>query len=164
MPSQQPRIDWGMTFLGGFIATVAMSVFLYVTLPTLSQAPAQNAYEFFSDRSTLGWVAGILVHLLLGAVVFPLVFLGFLFHRLPGAPWLRGLQWGLILWVLAEVIAMPIAGKGVFHTADGGPGAVVAFLFAHALYGIMLGRIARRTDPVEAGEPSSIPPGSRAAE
>lgn len=79
-------------------------------------------------------------HFINGAV---LVYAFLLYDRLAGAPWLRGIEWGLILWFLAQVVAMPVMGGGLFSSAMPQTAMAVAGSFvAHAIYGAILGAIA----------------------
>jgi uncharacterized membrane protein YagU involved in acid resistance len=87
------------------------------------------------------WAIGMAAHLMNGIVIFPLVyaFLGFRF--LPGPPVARGMIFGAILWLLAEIMVMPMAGAGFFSSEIGGAKAVMAALMGHLVYGALLGAI-----------------------
>jgi hypothetical protein len=50
--------------------------------------------------------------------------------------------WGLILWLVAEIVVIPMAGGGVFHANQGGMMAAMASLLGHVVYGALLGWIA----------------------
>jgi hypothetical protein len=58
----------------------------------------------------IGWVGGMFVHFLNGTVIFPLVYLYGLGRFLPEEHWLKGLTWGVILWLVAQVVVMPVMG------------------------------------------------------
>jgi hypothetical protein len=49
---------------------------------------------------------------------------------------------GAILWLVAEIMAMPMAGAGFFSSEIGGAKAVMAALMGHLVYGALLGAIA----------------------
>jgi uncharacterized membrane protein YagU involved in acid resistance len=88
------------------------------------------------------YALGMVMHLMLGIIVFPLVYAFVLFERLPGAPVVKGVIWGLILFVMAAVIVMPMAGGGFLMSNIGGMMALMASLMGHAVYGAILGSIA----------------------
>ena len=47
-----------------------------------------------------------------------------------------------MLWVLAQVVVMPMMGGGLFSSAMGGMMAAMGSLIGHLLYGGLLGAIA----------------------
>ena len=55
---------------------------------------------------------------------------------------MKGLVWGMVLWLGLQLVAMPMMGAGVFSTRDGGMKAVIGSLVAHLVYGALLGSIA----------------------
>ena len=64
--------------------------------------------------------------------------LGALFGILPGAPWLKGVILGLILWILSQTVMPMMMGMPMFANMM----AVMASLMSHAIYGALLGGIA----------------------
>jgi len=94
------------------------------------------------EMTHTGMAGGILMHFLNGAVIFPLIYLYLLYRRLPGAPWQKGLLWGVILWLGVELVVMPMMGGGMFSTEMGGMKAVLAALMGHLIYGATFGAIA----------------------
>ena len=53
-----------------------------------------------------------------------------------------GLIFGVVLWVAAVVMVMPMAGAGFMMANIGGMMAVMASLMGHLVYGGLLGAIA----------------------
>jgi len=82
---------------------------------------------------------GMIMHLLLGIVIFSLAYASVARQWLPGPNVARGILWGLVLWIVAMFVMSPMMGKGLFM--GGMPQGVAAF-FAHAVYGALLGSIA----------------------
>ncbi len=82
-----------------------------------------------------------------GGVIFPLVFATLVYKRLPGTPIARGTLWGVVLWLAAQAIVMPMMGAGFFSTAARGAMAAMGSLVAHVLYGGVLGAVAGRPQP-----------------
>lgn len=74
--------------------------------------------------------------------MFPLIYVFVLYQNLPGAPVVRGIAWGVVLFVLAQVMVMPMMGGGFFSSNMGGLMAVMGSLMGHLVYGALLGAIA----------------------
>ena len=81
----------------------------------------------------------MLVHILNGAIIFPLAFV-FLFYRLlPGSPATKGVVFGVVLWLASQLLVMPIMGAGLFSAHVGGIRAAAVLLFGHVVYGWLVG-------------------------
>ena len=80
-------------------------------------------------------------------MIFPAVYAYALYAHLPGAPAVRGTIWGLILWLVAQTVVMPMMGAGLFSSAMGGAMAAMGSLIGHVLYGSILGIIASAPQP-----------------
>lgn len=89
------------------------------------------------------WAVGLAMHFLNGSVIFPLVYALVLFRYLKGASTVRGITFGVLLWLTAQLVVMPVMSAGVFSSGMGGIMAVLASLMAHVVYGALLGGIAR---------------------
>ena len=89
------------------------------------------------------WWAGMVWHFVNGTIIFSLIYSYFVYGWLPGESWLRGILWGLLLWVAMEVAVMPLTGSGVFsdHAVHAGT-RVLGSLIVNAIYGAVLGAIA----------------------
>ena len=88
------------------------------------------------------WAIGILVHLIMGILIFPVAYEYLLRRHLPGPAPVRGMIWGGILWLMLEIFLMPMMGAGVFGSAGPEMTGEVAALLAHLVYGGLLGWIA----------------------
>jgi hypothetical protein len=127
--------------LGGFVGTTMMTIMMYFVRPMLVGAPMDIAAEIGSQMGGNWWL-GMAVHVLIGVVFVPVLLVTFLSKFLPGPSIVKGLLTGIGLWGLAMTIVMPMMGKGLFLTAIGeGPKAIVAAFMAHAVYGLLLGKI-----------------------
>jgi hypothetical protein len=89
-----------------------------------------------------GYAMGMVVHFMMGIVVFPLVYVLIAYPFLPGTPLVRGLIWGVALWAGAVIMVMPMAGAGFLMANIGGMMALMASLMGHLVYGGLLGAIA----------------------
>jgi hypothetical protein len=127
--------------LGGFVGTAVMTVMLYMLAPLVMSAPPDVATMI--DQASY-WVPAILLHFVNGSITLPLIYVYLVSRVLPGQPWLRGALWGLILWVLAELLVMPLMGVGPFSHDAAGMIAVTAIvvLVGHLAYGTLLGWLA----------------------
>ncbi len=139
----------GRSILGGFTGALVMTAMMYFVAPMMLGRPMDIAASL---GAMLGgsWAMGMFMHLLNGSVIFPLIFAYALYRVLPGEPWLKGTIWGLGLWLLAQVVVVPMMGGGIFSAKAGGLMAVMASLVAHAAYGALLGAIAGSADHLAA--------------
>jgi hypothetical protein len=88
-----------------------------------------------------------MMHFLNGTVIVPAIYVYALYARIPGSDALRGTAWGVVLWLVAQLVVMPMLGAGVFSSAMGGMMAVIGSLVGHVLDGSLLGVIASAPEP-----------------
>lgn len=81
-----------------------------------------------------GWV----VHFIVG-ILLALLYAGAFAERLPGSPLWRGATYGLMVFVLAQVVFMPLVGGGFFSRGD--VELLVGSLLGHIAYGLVVGWI-----------------------
>jgi uncharacterized protein DUF6789 len=126
--------------VGGFVGTVVMTAMMYMVAPMMG-LPMDIAAML---GSMLGgsWIAGMMMHFINGAVIFPALYVFALYAHLPGSPAVRGTVWGVALWLVAQTVVMPMMGAGLFSSAMGGVMAAMGSLIGHVLYGSLLGVIA----------------------
>jgi hypothetical protein len=139
--SPPARPDTSGVLLGGLIGTFGMTVMVYFAAPGFAGEPVDLAGTLAAVAG-VGWVGGMILHFVLGALVLPIVYALAAYDRLRGYPWVRGVKFGLGLWLLAETILMPMVGAGAFHAGHGAGMAAFASLAGHLLYGGLLGGIA----------------------
>jgi hypothetical protein len=133
--NKEMKANFSMVFLGGLIGTPAMSAALFMAAPLVG-----IKVDFVAMLAEmLGWRMGMLVHILNGVVIFPAVFAFLLYRFLPGSPVAKGMAFGSALWLISQVMVMPIMGAGLFSSHAGGIGAVAASLVGHVVYGGFLG-------------------------
>lgn len=143
----------GKTLIGGFVGTLVMTVMMYVTAPMMGLN--MDIAAMLGGMLGIGWAGGMLMHFVNGTVIFPLVYAFALYSRLPGSPIARGTAWGVILWLIAQVMVMPMAGAGLFSAAMGGMMAAGGSLVGHVIYGALLGVIAGEAVATGVAAPSS---------
>ena len=126
--------------LGGFTGTLAMTFMMYVAAPMMGLH--MDIAAMLGSMLGGSWAAGMMMHLVNGSVIFPAIYAYALYAHLPGAPAVRGVIWGVVLWLIAQTVVMPMMGAGLFSSATGGTMAAMGSLIGHVLYGSLLGVIA----------------------
>lgn len=131
--------------LGGLAGTAAMTAMMYLVAPMMGLHMDIAAML----GSVLGgsWAAGMMMHVVNGSLIFPAIYAYVLYGRLPGSPAIKGTVWGVALWLLAQVIVMPMMGGGLFSSNMGGVTAAMGSLVGHVVYGSLLGTIASAPEP-----------------
>jgi hypothetical protein len=126
------------SILGGFIGTVAITMMMYVVAPMMLGHPMDIA-KMLGSMLGDNWWAGMVMHFVNGTVIFSLIYAFLLYGALPGGPAVKGISWGVALWLLAQVVVMPMMGAGFF---SGSAMAAMGSLIGHIAYGWLLGWIA----------------------
>jgi hypothetical protein len=142
------RINVGKAILAGFIATLVMTMIMY--LAPMMGMPKMDVAAMLGGLLSQGmpapmsgaWLMGMILHFVNGSVIFPLIYAAVLHERLPDPPWGKGIMWGLILWFLSQAVVVPMMGGGFFSAhAPNAMLTVVGSLMAHIIYGAILGGI-----------------------
>ena len=131
--------------LGGFVGTLVMSGMMYVVAPLMGLHT--DIAAMLGTMLGGSWTVGMMMHFVNGSVIFPAIYTYVLFAHLPGSPAIRGTIWGIVLWLIAQTVVMPMMGAGLFSTAMGGGMAAMGSLIGHILYGSLLGVIASAPEP-----------------
>lgn len=134
----------GRAILGGFVGTALLTLMMRFVAPMMTGQKMDMAGKL-GDMTHMGPIAGMIMHFLIGSVIFGLIYAFVLFRFLPGAPWLKGVLSGIIFWLGLEIVTIPMMGGGLFSSQMGGMKIVVAALIAHLVYGAALGGIAGAT-------------------
>ncbi len=85
-------------------------------------------------------IVGWALHFGIGVVLGWLYVYGFR-QNLAGPGLVRGAAYGLLPWLLAQVIVMPVMGNGIFAMESGSPAAALNSLLDHIVYGAVLGAL-----------------------
>jgi len=136
------------TIAGGFIGTVMFTLMMRVVAPMMGVR--MDIVAKLGEMTHTGMAGGLFMHFLNGTVISPLIYVYLLYRLLPGAPWQKGLLWGVILWLGVEIVMMAIMGSGIFSMETGGMKAVIAALMGHLVYGAILGAITGAPAPANA--------------
>lgn len=124
--------------LGGFAGTVAMTMMMYFAAPMMIGHPMDIA-KMLGSMLGDNWWAGMVMHFMNGTLIFPLFYAFVLYGVLPGSPAVKGIGWGVALWLLAQFVVMPMMGAGFF---SGSAMAAMSSLVGHIVYGSLLGTLA----------------------
>jgi len=60
---------------------------------------------------------------------------------LPGPAWIRGMTYGLVPWLMAQLAVMPMMGMGFFALASGSIVPALQSLMGHLMYGATVGGV-----------------------
>jgi uncharacterized membrane protein YagU involved in acid resistance len=134
------HVNFGRAVLGGFVGTAAMTAMMYLVAPMMGLR--MDIAAMLGSMLGGSWAAGMVLHFVNGTLIFPAIYAYGLAGALPGSPAVKGMIWGVVLWVLAQVVVMPMMGGGLFSSAMGGMMAAIGSLIGHLLYGGLLGAIA----------------------
>lgn len=134
----KPRLTQAV--IGGLAGTILMTLMMYYVAPLMMSGPMDIA-TMLGDMMGMGSRMGMLVHFLLGAVAFPALFSMVLWDKLPGGTgFMKGLVFGMALWLIAQAVVMPMAGAGMFSANHPEQMmAILGSLIGHAVYGAVLG-------------------------
>jgi uncharacterized membrane protein YagU involved in acid resistance len=111
---------------------------MYFVAPMMLGHPMDIA-KMLGSMLGENWWAGMVMHFVNGTVIFPLIYVFLLYGVLQGSPVVKGISWGIALWLLAQVVVMPMMGAGFF---SGSAMAAMGSLVGHVAYGWLLGWIA----------------------
>lgn len=124
---------------GGFAGTAAMTLMMYFVAPMMGLN--MDIAAMLAPMVGGSWMAGMIAHFVNGTIIFPLAYAFVLYGLLPGSPVVKGVVFGIVLWLLAQTVVMPMMGAGFFSANMGGMMAVMGSLGGHVLYGAILGAI-----------------------
>lgn len=154
----------GRAILAGFVATMAMTMLIYMApkmgMPNMDIAgmlgSMLNGGQPPSAMSGPWWV-GMLIHFMMGTVLFPLLYAYVVYGLLSGKPLVRGLIWGVILWAMMQMGPLPMMGKGFFASSTPQPFLfVLGTLMGHLVYGAILGAMAGQQATRRSAVPSPV--------
>jgi uncharacterized membrane protein YagU involved in acid resistance len=127
----------------GLVATGFMTALLLVEpsigLPRIAIGQVLStslglASAHLSIGPALGWV----IHFVIG-MVLALIYAAVFADRLPGRPLGRGMIYGVLVFVVAQLLFMPLVGGGVF--SRGSAPLLAGSLLGHLVYGGLTGWI-----------------------
>ncbi|KJG13902.1 hypothetical protein UB37_00165 [Photobacterium iliopiscarium] len=123
--------------LGGFIGTIVFTVMGQFIAPHIIGFP-MNIGKMIAGMIHSPENVGVMIHFVMGTILFPISYLLLGYNRIPGPGWLKGLLYLLPIYLVAMIVIVPMAGKGLFF--DSFPAAMIA-LMGHLIYGVIMGAI-----------------------
>ncbi|RQS25291.1 hypothetical protein DIE03_26150 [Burkholderia sp. Bp8992] len=127
----------------GLVATVALSLLMLMKAamglmpeldPVAMLAAMAHANMGMPASPAVGWLAHFMIGTALWGILFKL-----LYSRLPGAcARIKGMSFAVLAWLLMMVLAMPMAGAGLFGMKLGMMAPVMT-LMLHLVWGAVLG-------------------------
>lgn len=135
----------GRIILAGAGGTAAMTMLMLAApLMGLPKMPIGDMLGgFLKIGSTLGWAMHAMIGLGLAAI-YAVAFAG----RLAGAPAARGAFYGFLVFLVAQLVVMPLMGAGVF--SGGNLPVVMGSLIGHLVYGSIVGTAYGAAHPARA--------------
>jgi hypothetical protein len=134
--------DVRKAMVGGLLGTLLQATLVYAVAPMITGRSMDMAAMLEPSC-----ILGMLIHLLSGAVIFPLWYVSLPSHWLPGSAVVKGMLWAGLIWFVAESIMAPIHGAEVFSAELGGLSAALRALFGYLVYGAVFGSIVGTTEP-----------------
>lgn len=127
----------------GLIGTGVMSALLLIEpsvgLPKIAMGQVLGTWlGLASARSATGPAFGWVLHFLVG-MMLGLVYAGVFDRKLPGGPLTRGLLYGVLVFLVAQSVFMPLVGGGFFSRGDAE--LLTGSLLGHLVYGGVTGWI-----------------------
>ena len=127
----------GRAVLAGLAATAVMTLFMLMA--PLMGMPEMNIGKMLSGFMGVPTVIGWAGHFMIG-VVLAIGYAVFFEPRLNTFPAVRGILYGLIPWLAAQVMVNPMMGAGLFASNTPTPFLMVmGSLLGHVAYGAILG-------------------------
>jgi len=127
----------GRILIGGFVATIVITLMMYFGASMMIGAPMDIAGEL-AGMIGAPWILGMVMHFVLGTAIFSFAYEFAAPRFIAGNAPIRGMIWGFALWVVAMTMMSPMMGKGLFM---GAVPAAIASLVGHLAYGVTLGMI-----------------------
>jgi uncharacterized membrane protein YagU involved in acid resistance len=129
------RFNAKQAVVGGLAATLVMTVLMLVA-PMMGLPPMNIGAMLGSVMGgslALGWMG----HFMIGTAL-ALGYAALFANRLPGPGFLRGATYGVLPWLMAQLVVMPMMGAGLFSSSFL---AATGSLMGHLAYGAILGAI-----------------------
>jgi len=131
----------GRAAIAGFVGTAAMTALLLIEpsigLPKIAMGQVlSTSLGLTRAHLTIGPALGWGLHFLIG-IALAVIYAAAFERRLPGPPVVRGTLYGVVVFVVAQVVFMPLVGGGLFSRGD--MELLAGSLLAHLLYGGVTG-------------------------
>ena len=127
----------------GAIATATMTALLLIEpavgLPEIAIGQLlSSSLSLSTARLSVGPAGGWLIHFLVG-IGWAILYAGLVRPRLRGSPLVRGLMFGVLVFLVGQALFLPLARAGFF--SGGNPAMLTGSLLGHLVFGGVLGWI-----------------------
>ena len=131
---------WLRLAIGALIATIVLELMMKIGAPNVLGIEPMSPAGLVTRILGLpqGHSLGAIVHFGVALIAFPIGYILIAYRNFPGPHLIRGALWGLLLWLGAMVVIVPLAGMPIFF-GFGKP--MIAALVAHVVYGGLLAAI-----------------------
>lgn len=129
------RFNAKRAVVGGIAGTVVMTA-LMLSAPKMG-LPPMNIGQMLGSVMGGSLVFGWMGHFIVGTGL-ALAYAAIFASRLPGPSFLRGAAYGVVPWLMAQLVVMPMMGAGLF---SGSILAAGSSLMGHLVYGAVLGAV-----------------------
>jgi uncharacterized membrane protein YagU involved in acid resistance len=142
------NINFRRALLAGFAATIVMSLIMMMAslmgMPRMD-VPGMLGSMLSGAPATPGspaWLVGLFMHLMIGTAILSVAY-GFIRGHLPtSSPTAKGAIYGVVVWLISQLMVMPMMGAGLFSSnAPAGAAAAIGSLVGHLVYGGILGSL-----------------------
>ena len=131
---------WLRLAIGALIATIVLELMMKIGAPNVLGIEPMSPAGLITKILGLpqGHSIGTIIHFGLALIAFPIGYILIAYRNFPGPHLIRGALWGVLLWLGAMVVIVPLAGMPIFF-GFGKP--MIAALVAHVVYGGLLAAI-----------------------
>ncbi|HEU4785799.1 MAG TPA: DUF6789 family protein [Gemmatimonadaceae bacterium] len=125
--------------IGTLVLTALWLVEPSIGLPRIAIGQILSSFMAVSvAHASVGAIGGWIVHFIVG-ILLALIYAWIFVDRLPGPPTARGAIYGVLVFLVAQSVFMPMVGAGFF--AHGDLELLVGSLLGHIVYGSVVGWI-----------------------
>src|SRR5579884_898590 len=138
--------------MGGLIATIILIGLMYlgplIGVRTWNVGAMVGGAISFNELVTPAfrpqmWGLGFFSFVVFSILAAPACYAYWAYSYLPGTTWMRGLLYGGFLWLLVQILLMPMIGQGPFDVHGPAPAVeILSQLVLWLVYGVILGAIA----------------------
>jgi uncharacterized membrane protein len=131
--------NFGKAVVAGLLGTLIMTMVMLMG-PMMGMPPmpiGKMLADFMRIPEVLGWIG----HFMIGTVL-ALIYVYVFASQLPGNGLVRGALYGLVPWLVSQIMINPMMGAGLFASNTPAPLLMVmGSLMGHIIYGAVVGGV-----------------------
>ena len=136
--SVRPKVH--RTIAGGLLGTIILVMLMY-PVGHLMLGKQMDVIILLVNMLEIPAVVGVFLFVFNGVLIFPLIYGFVAFRMLWGSPWIRGLEWGLLLWFIGNLIIVSTIKGSIIYYHPQGVLIFIVSLVGHIIYGSILGAV-----------------------